>query len=1597
MHWRNAIFLGGILGVAATVHAQTGSIYAYQWESGGITSTLDQSESNMRTWTAPNGTVPYASAGLSFPIYSLVGTAGSWHFNMDLDYRPYGGLATSPPTTEMSGDGDAISATPNFKQFVKTWQPPPARPCPGEGDPCVISNGNQFQSEYEFTWGKISFSRYYNSVRLTRPYAAIDYAWSASFSQRVITQVLTPGHGLPASPTAQYIVVQNEQAHPEFFRLVTAGTSTTPGVFRSTVTPGKVLVAKTIQTTPTPAYQWIVYYPDGHREYYDHDGRITTIQYPDDPRKTLTVTYVLASTTDTTKQDYWIPDHVADGNDRRIYFEYTLFSGDPYRHLTRIKAYELDSFGAAYVNMVTFDYDVDAASGSRRLRKVNRGDGTIREYKYGETTNLAPNSPSMPYQLTGVIDENGVRFADLLYDDHGRASASYEGGSALQAGAVMAAYTNDGKIVVSRSSGQTVSYDFRNTATDQTFRSPSTRTHTGATLPNGPGFSESWVHGYEDTTCATADERLCRHTDEHGVVTEYQYDDLFERVRIEGKGTSEQRRIETDYDRTTYRVSERRVYGLGSGGSYVLQTKASFVYSPTGQLVAKCEIDPQDSSVGSYQCSATVAPPQTTKGVRRWVYTYCVGRDSTTNWGCPAAGYLWKVADPRGYVTQYFYYVFARGPGGNCQGLLPYQDTCNNVGDLHAIEDASGRRTTWVNYHFSGQPKTIQDDNSTYTMFQYDGRQRLVSKKVGVHEAGLRFTYDNVGNVKTITDSDNVVTTYTYDAAHRLTDVADATGGRIHFTLDAMGNRTKEETYDSSNTLKRKLSRTYDLLDRLWTVSDADNHATVYGYDNRNDVSLTTDANGIDAHQTWDGLNRLKSSIQNYVRQSSAQTPTQNVTTRYQYDASDNLVQVTDPQNLVTQYNYDGLGNLRSLQSPDTGLASYAYDAAGNRVAQTDARNVQALYEYDPSGRFKGISYPSNPTLNIGYVYDQPYTVTGCPAYSMSLGRLTQITDSSGSTTYCYDYFGNVIGKRQATAGKTFATTYSYTDARRLASVTYPGGAIVTFGYDAAGRANTITYKANSTATAQTIVSGVAYLPFGPAGTVTFGDGHTLGKSHDRNYAVTGVASSKSTGFQASYLRSPTGDVSSVQQDGVTWTYGYDLIYRLASGMLATGTGSLSPGLADPFSGGGSSPGAATSWSMTYSATGDRVQLVTNYRSGNQCSVQTDTYAYVTGHHWLGSIVGDLATGTCPTQGLDASGATLASTTTAYANDANGNITSRGDGRTYAYDARNRLASVTLGTTVHAYLINGRGERVGKQQKVNSAVVAATYYVYDEDGRLLGEYDANGATIQEYVYLNGEPVAVLRGGSAFYVETDQLGTPRVVLEPGSGFRMWSWDLLVQPFGAAAATSYTPPGGQALTLNLRFPGQYYDVETGLHYNYFRDYEPATGRYIKSDPSGLVGGINTYIYAMHAPFKFLDPLGLEIICIDNWDNDYYETRSPNTREIGNIIKQFTIFGPPIPEFSVPSPKDPRDLEPIDGIGFYVNFYQVTIERFDKYREYFLNQRGRRYCYDYGDCQNGPVRIDESKISRLLGGFWRLEDSRTESFTRLIATLHFVSFPF
>jgi RHS repeat-associated protein len=229
-----------------------------------------------------------------------------------------------------------------------------------------------------------------------------------------------------------------------------------------------------------------------------------------------------------------------------------------------------------------------------------------------------------------------------------------------------------------------------------------------------------------------------------------------------------------------------------------------------------------------------------------------------------------------------------------------------------------------------------------------------------------------------------------------------------------------------------------------------------------------------------------------------------------------------------------------------------------------------------------------------------------------------------------------------------------------------------------------------------------------------------------------------------------------------------------------------------------------------------------------------------------------------------------------YGYDSAGNTLSYA-GATFTYNNRGRMLTASNGGVTASYTYNALGQRIRR-----STSTATTLYVYDEAGHLAGEYTAAGGLIQETVWLGDTPVATLRpngsgGVVLYYVHADHLDTPRLVTDTGNIVR-WSWES--DAFGTTVPNG-NPAGLGSFEYNLRFPGQQYDAVVGLHYNYYRNLDPATGRYVESDPIGLVAGVNTYAYVLGAPTHLADPFGLDWIEYTgekiNWYGGNYPDRS------------------------------------------------------------------------------------------------------------------------
>jgi RHS repeat-associated protein len=1089
-------------------------------------------------------------------------------------------------------------------------------------------------------------------------------------------------------------------------------------------------------------------------EQFNAAGSLTSINAQDG--STVALTYSDASTPISIAPGTGYLLTVTDSSQRSIHFIY-----DASGRISQIAAPDGGTYNYAY----------DSAS---NLITVLYPDGKTSGYLYDEAARNGGST--IVGLLTGILDEAGSRFVSYSYNAAGKAIENEQAGGTSS---YALTYNSDGSVDVVDPYGKVSHRPFMTVDGTPLISGVDGACASCSTIAN-------WAYDFNN--------ELVQTTDFNGHVVTYKHDGAgLETVRVEASGDSVQRSIQTDWNDALHVPVERRWLDSTSA----LIKKTDWIYNTRGQPLAQCDIDPAQAA--SYTCAATGAAPA---GVRRWAYTYCDAVGS----GCPLVGLMLSATGPRtdlSQTTTYTYYTSSSATNCGTPGSACYQ-----AGDLDQVTDALGHVTTYASYDANGRVTRVTDANGINTDLTYTPRGWLASRSIG--GATTTLSYTAYGAVASLTDPDGITTRYTYDAAHRLTDITDAQGNVIHYTLDNAGNKTGEQIRTSSGTVVHSLSRTYNTLGQLTALVDGlsqtvFNAGTSGSYDANGNLVQSADALGIQRKQGFDALNRLVSTIDNY---NGTDTATKNTQSVFAYDARDHVEGVGDPDGLSTSYDYDGLGNRTALHSPDAGTSSDTYDAAGNRLTHTDAKGIVSTSTYDALNRRTNTSY-ADTTLNVSSIYDEANTVTGCSA-SSPIGRLTRVVEAGVTTVFCYDGHGNISQKKQITPGQVDLTQYTYTAADRLSSLTTPDQTAISYAHDSDGRISGVQVTPSGTSAAPpAVVSSISYLPFGPISSYTLGNGQTVTRTYDANYRLTDLTSPT---LALHFNRDALGNIIALGNapgaSPATETYSYDPLYRL-TGITDNGTALES---------------------YTYSPTGDRL-------SKTAPGLATGAYLYTSGTHQLASIG-----------------------STSRANDANGNTTgSVIGGNTYgfAYNGRNRLALVQQnGQTVGTYTYNAMGERIGKVATSPQAVTAR--YAYNEASQLIGEY---GTSNRDYIWLGDIPVAVIDNtingsvttSTVNYVTADQLGTPRAVTN-SAGTVIWTWAYAGNPFGEQQPTS-----SAGYVLNLRYPGQYYDTESGLVSNGMRPYEAALGRFDQSDPSGLAGGMSTYAADLNNPLSYFDPDG------------------------------------------------------------------------------------------------------------------------------------------
>lgn len=536
-------------------------------------------------------------------------------------------------------------------------------------------------------------------------------------------------------------------------------------------------------------------------------------------------------------------------------------------------------------------------------------------------------------------------------------------------------------------------------------------------------------------------------------------------------------------------------------------------------------------------------------------------------------------------------------------------------------------------------------------------------------------------------------------------------------------------------------------------------------------------------------------------------------TTSMAYDALGRVSSSTDAANGVTHYAYDMSDRVSQVIDPRGNATTYTVDGFGQLWKQVSPDTGTTTYTYNASGQRTGLVRNDGTTLS--YTYD-------------SLGRLIAVGGGQESRTYSYDTCTNGKGRlcrisginagvtdswstfgyspegwlttrQDAVQGAVDTTGYSYDSMGHPTGISYPSGVAVGYAYDH-GKLAAVTSTVGGATTV--IANGFHYQPFGAASEWTYGNGLKRSAGFDMDGRLTSLSASNATAVLQSLAYShDLGDQITGITNGIdaaqSHTYSYD-----ADGRLWKDTRN---GLTWTFDANGNR--------SHYTATGVQADFVIEPSSNRVTSYTT-----------------------------------LAGQRTDYQYDARGNRSMAHDQpgvtQSYGYDAFNRLVTVTTDAEATSLVYNAQDQRVAKDGP--NGQVRFTY-VGDQ---LATEHGPAGW--KSYIWLGGELAGVVQSnGATSFVLNDHLGRPELATNAS---RQVVWQ------ARNAAYDRTVTLDQIGGLNLGFPGQYQDVETGLWINGHRTYDDSIGRYLESDPIGLGGGASTYAYAMSRPVSVVDPTGM-----------------------------------------------------------------------------------------------------------------------------------------
>ncbi|WP_175463629.1 RHS repeat-associated core domain-containing protein [Methylomonas sp. LWB] len=750
-------------------------------------------------------------------------------------------------------------------------------------------------------------------------------------------------------------------------------------------------------------------------------------------------------------------------------------------------------------------------------------------------------------------------------------------------------------------------------------------------------------------------------------------------------------------------------------------------------------------------------------------------------------------------------------------------------GDLWKTTDALDHVDEVISVNAHGQITDQSDINGIHTVTAYNALRQ--PKTVTVGNDVTRYDYYTDGRLKTLTRPDNSVLNYTYTPAGSVKTVSlshDGITDSVEYQRDSRG-KVLHTVAGRSGDNPQTWHQSFDDKGLLLTASDGSGGWNRELKHNANNLLERSCLSGeICDLSFYTGLDQISDRARAPLLSNGtlgAQTPLFSL----DYDVAGRVKQVVDPVNATTLLSNNELGKHTDEDSPDFGNRGSEYDKAGNETYRADSDGHSAVKQYDALDRLTRIDYSDGGSLV--QVWDTPLSGDEANA-SHYVGRLgvrsrAHAADLNGLTIterFKYNARGDVLAAEQQLSGDVsliLETQYGTgADGQgRPEWVKYPGGLTVQYQYGPDGRVKQVGALMGTSSAA--LASDISYQPLiNRLRGFTFGNGLTYRRDRD-------------AGGRPSHIRLLKPDQNAL--------YDYDVRYDDHN--RVGGYGEFSFGYDDL----DHLQSQATSQSqqrtlLNHDHNGN-LQRLENYNAAGTL-VRGDDLTYTDNR---------LSAEALNPAPADGSGGVSAN----YGYDQSGFVTGHA-GNGYAYDASRTMKSFTKSGGREYYLYDGLRRRVGK-----IGAGGAVRYVYDQADHLVFEYSAAGW--RNYVWLGDIPLAVVDqrpDGSLVnlaYIETDFTNTPRFLRRAVGDLTQPIWAWPIAPYGDTPALEDPDGDGVKTAFNLRYPGQYYDAFSGLHYNHTRYFSPRAGRYLQPDLVGLEGGTNVYTYANGNPVSYTDPTG------------------------------------------------------------------------------------------------------------------------------------------